>query len=196
MAFRWHSPLVSQEGIPSQAPSKAPPPPPPEVHYDPAQQRAIRGAHAAACEAIECFAVPDASGKANNPATIIRAVEAAGMRLGPQGAGTLLAFADAGRKPSLDEFLRLCVETPGTQATVLSPASGPGSRTGPGLRAAFGGGGRPVEGRGAGAGGGRAAVPGGGGRAAGPGGGSVGREGGRGGGRGGVRGGRYEPVLG
>ena len=99
MAFRWHSPLVSQEGTPSQVPSKAPPPPPPEVHYDPAQQRAIRGAHAAACEAIECFAVPDASGKANNPATIIRAVEATGMRLGPQGAGTLLAFADAGRRP-------------------------------------------------------------------------------------------------
>ena len=97
MAFPWHSPLVSQAGTPSQVPSKAPPPPPPEVHYDPAQQRAIRGAHAAACEAIECFAVPDASGKANNPATIIRAVEAAGMRLGPQGAGTLLAFADAGR---------------------------------------------------------------------------------------------------
>jgi len=93
----------------------------------------------------------------------------------------------AGRKPSLDEFLRLCVQTPGTQATVLSPASGPGSRTGPGLRAAFGGGGRPVEGRGAGAGGGRAA---------GPGGGSVGRGGGRGGGGGGMRGGRYEPVLG
>ena len=81
MAFRWHSPLVSQEGIPSQAPSKAPPPPPPEVHYDPAQQRAIRGAHAAACEAIECFAVPDASGKANNPATIITCGEIAGLLL-------------------------------------------------------------------------------------------------------------------
>ena len=99
MAFRWHSPLVSQATTPGQVASKAPPPPPPEVQYDPAQQRAVRGAHAAACEAIECFAVPDASGKVNNPATIIRAVEAAGMRLGPQGAGTLLAFADAGRSP-------------------------------------------------------------------------------------------------
>ena len=99
MAFRWHSPLVSQATTPGQVSSKAPPPPPPEVQYDPAQQRAVRGAHTAACEAIECFAVPDASGKVNNPATIIRAVEAAGMRLGPQGAGTLLAFADAGRSP-------------------------------------------------------------------------------------------------
>ena len=89
----------------------------------------------------------------------------------------------AGRSPSLDEFLRLCVQTQGTQATVMSAPSGPGSRTGPGLRGAFGGGGRPVEGRGAGAGGGRAA---------GPGRGSVGRGGGRG------RGGRgsYESVLG
>tara|TARA_B110001469_G_C9473482_1_gene237812 strand:+ start:153 stop:542 length:390 start_codon:yes stop_codon:yes gene_type:complete len=99
MAFRWHSPLVSQASTPSQVSSKAPPPPPPEVQYDPAQQRAVRGAHAAACEAIECYATPDASGKVNNPATIIRAVEAAGMRLGPQGAGTLLAFADAGHSP-------------------------------------------------------------------------------------------------
>ena len=155
MAFRWHSPLVSQASTPSQASSKAPPPPPAEVAYDPAQQRAVRGAHAAACQAIECFAVPDASGKVNNPATIIRAVEAAGMRLGPQGAGTLLAFADAGRSPSLDEFLRLCVQTPGTQATVgaATAAAGP---SGPGLRGAFGVGARPVEGRGAGSGGGRA----------------------------------------
>ena len=152
MAFRWHSPLVSQATTPGQVASKAPPPPPPEVQYDPAQQRAVRGAHAAACEAIECFAVPDASGKVNNPATIIRAVEAAGMRLGPQGAGTLLAFADAGRSPSLDEFLRLCVQTPGTLATVTSSTAAP---TGPGLRGAFGTGGRPVEGRGAGAGGDR-----------------------------------------
>ena len=152
MAFRWHSPLVGQGSAPTTSHAAPPPPPPPtEVAYDPAQQRVVRGAHAAACEAIG-GAATDASGKVKNPANILRAVEAAGMRLGPQGAGTLLAFADAGRSPSLDEFLRLCVQTPGTLATVTSSTAAP---TGPGLRGAFGTGGRPVEGRGAGAGGDR-----------------------------------------
>ncbi len=155
MSFRWHSPLVGQDPAAiSRAASQAPSPQP---SIDPAQQRVIRNAHVAACSAIQ--SAPVQSGKVTDPAAIVQAVEVAGVRLGSQGAGTLLAFADAGKVPSLEQFLQMCVLTPGTLvAAAAAPA--PAAPTGPGLRAAFGSGApQSADGRGRGRGG-RAAVTG------------------------------------
>ena len=153
MSFRWHSPLVGQDpAATSRAASQAPPPQP---SIDPAQQRVIRNAHVAACSAIQ--SAPVQSGKVTDPAAIVQAVEAAGVRLGSQGAGTLLAFADAGKVPSLEQFLQMCVLTAGT---LVAAAPAPAAPTGPGLRAAFGSGApQSADGRGRGRGG-RAAVTG------------------------------------
>ena len=58
----------------------------------------------------------DADGKLTNPRALLRAVELEGIKLGPPGAGTLLALADRVpiAPPTFEEFAR-CVLMEGTQ---------------------------------------------------------------------------------
>ena len=131
--FRWHSCVVDQGSQPTAAP--APPPPPAQPTLGLAQHRHIENSYSAVMLALK-RAKRDGAGKICEPAAIIRAAGAAGVRLGPQGAGTLLAIADTGRSPSLDDYATMCVLTPGTE---ISSAVAPHVPTGPGLGAAFGG---------------------------------------------------------
>lgn len=135
--FRWHSCVVDQGLQPSAAPAAPPPPAEPAApKLGPAQTRHIENSYSAVMLALK-QSKRDGAGKISEPASVIRAAEAAGVRLGPQGAGTLLAIADSGHGPSLDDYATLCVLTPGTQ---ISSAVAPHVPTGPGLGAAFRGG--------------------------------------------------------
>lgn len=74
----------------------------------------------------------DEAGKIKNPRPLLRAVEVAGVRLGPPGAGTLIALSDRVpiRPPTFEEFAR-CVlmegsSIPGPQAAAPPPGRGRG----------------------------------------------------------------------
>ena len=139
MAFRWHSNVAAgtvgaKVSRPEPAAPKPAPSAPDNTPNGPQARRTLALAHQAVSAAIQS-AQRNAEGKLTSPGPIVKAAEAAGVRLGPQGAGTLLAMADAGHSPTLDEFVNQIAFTPGSQMAA-QPAPGP---TGPGLKSLFGG---------------------------------------------------------
>ena len=80
----------------------------------------------------------EVTGKIKDTAPMLRAIAREGVRLGPQGAGILLALADRipVRPPTKQEFMHCCVQ-PGTEVTGPEPAPGPSGR-GRGLGHVFG----------------------------------------------------------
>ena len=135
--FRWHSSVVDQGLQPSAAPTAPQKPAEPAAPtLGPAQRRHIENSYSAVMLALK-RSKRNGAGKIADPAAVVRAAEAAGVLLGPQGAGTLLAIADTGQAPSLDDYATMCVLTPGTQ---ISSAVAPHIPNGPGLGGLFGGG--------------------------------------------------------
>ena len=103
--FPWHSTIVEpagklgQHGTSSCASTVSKPSSDPERSS--VEQRCIQDAYER-CQSVGERAPRDTSGKLTNPSAFLRAVEAAGIRFGPEGAGTLLAIADM-RRPTMDE---------------------------------------------------------------------------------------------
>ena len=76
------------------------------VKQDPSagRRQVMHTAFPVACAAIE-RAARDDEGRLKQPSAVLQAIQAVGVKLGPQGAGTLLAIADC-RLPTWTEWCR------------------------------------------------------------------------------------------
>ena len=128
--FRWHSEYVGGGGdrIPPCIEPAAPAP-----RWD---KQIIARTHAAMSKAVRS-APRDAKGKLVDPAAVLRAVSNAGVALGPEGAGTLLAMADVMPSgPSYEDFGKMLQQTD-CKIIPAAPHSPPPAPCGRGLGGAF-----------------------------------------------------------
>ncbi len=72
------------------------------------------------CDSVRRAQRDPATGRLAQPAALLQDIERAGVKLGPEGAGTLLAIADS-RTPAWEEWCR-CMLTEGTQVEIPSTA--------------------------------------------------------------------------
>jgi hypothetical protein len=131
--FRWHSTVVEPSQFASCTTSAASATSMPSDATESANDRIIRSAYRDMVDAGRDLE-RDAAGKIKSPAALLRAVEAAGVRLGPPGAGTLIAMADRVpiRPPSFEEFTR-CIGMEGSVVTGPAAPAAPGRGRGRGL---------------------------------------------------------------
>ena len=107
--FRWHSTIVEPARTCATTSTAAATATPANDPATSSSQRIIEAAYRDMVDSGRGLDRDD-NGKLSNPRALLRGVEAAGVRLGPQGAGTLVALADRVpiRPPSFQEFAR-CV---------------------------------------------------------------------------------------
>ena len=122
--FRWHSTIVDPSRQTAQPTSTAAAAPQADASKT-ATQRKVEQAYRSFVEAGAGLQRDD-SNRIVNPAPLQRALASEGVRLGPEGMGTLLALCDRVpiRPPSLAEFTR-CVLLPGT---TIEQGSGGGAQ--------------------------------------------------------------------
>lgn len=104
--FRWHSTVVEPAGTLSRPPAVAPAGNAAESQRPSHADQVVEHAFDR-CNNVGERAPRDADGKLTNPTAFLTAIEGCGIKFGPQGAGTLLAIADA-RRPTKEEFARIC----------------------------------------------------------------------------------------
>lgn len=120
--FPWHSTVVATPKRDYSTSSKDPlasSSNTPEDASSTEAQRIIGTAHAQACLALD-RAKRGPDGRLLAPAEVIRAVAESGVRLGPEGAGTLCAIGDQ-RQPSFQEFCRMVL----TEGSAVTGVPGP-----------------------------------------------------------------------
>jgi hypothetical protein len=130
--FRWHSTVVEPDvssrattsAAHAAAATTAVPVSPSSVSVPAMEESCIKHAFDL-CQSAGERVARDSNGKISDPKGFVRQIERSGVKFGPQGAGTLLAIADA-RRPTYEEFRDLCARAPGS--TISKPVPGPAGR--------------------------------------------------------------------